>query len=233
MEASIREGERCWAVLFGLDESRVIRARSIDEVYSKPEALYKISFIDLKYRFLDIDKETDKMVETVRRGPDPRLFYGADASAKKIVALPECKNKNVNKALLEMQLDLYKYYPEHIKQRHIREYDLGQRDPTALRDEIRSAIVEHANSAVLQLDGIKPADFVSAPTRSLSMKGVKAFPNLEIAINEIYASWSALPWEQVKAVGAGYDWEAYQGVLKALQGFFDSGIEKGGHYAIN
>jgi len=233
MEHIILDDKHSWVVLFGLDEARIIEARCMEDALSSPSSMYRVSFIDLKYRYLDLGKEAAKLAESIKKGPDPGLFYSKDAGVEKILSLPECKDKNVDPSLLKMQLDICKSYPEHIKQRHIHEYDLAQKDPAALEEEIKSTMEEHRDSAVLQIEGLKPIDFASAPSGSLSFKGMRGFPSLETAINELYASWSSLPWQQAKAMAAGYDYEAFQSVLKALQHFFDQGSGKKDDYTSN
>lgn len=116
---------RYWIISFTLDDAHVIETEQ-GEDYSKPLRTFRVYYRDLKYKYMDIEKEARRDAILRKEQLDPRIVFNLNYSIEYVLSLPPMNDRKDKESLAET-LGALREMADYLKEEFIAKYDDAQR----------------------------------------------------------------------------------------------------------
>ncbi len=110
-----------WIISFSETDAHIVKANNPDNVEDH-EQTFKVDYRELRYKYIDIEKEAREEARSKKHQIDPRILLDESKTIEDILKLDYFIERQTEKEYLTKILTLIRKAPENIKRDKIKEY---------------------------------------------------------------------------------------------------------------
>ncbi len=194
----LAEQNRYWIISFTSDDAHVIETKQGDGP-SKPLRTLRVHYRDLKYKYMDIEKEARRLAEAEKNQVDPRILLDKNNSIEYILSLPQIRDREDKEFFVDM-LKHFREGPDDFHETYIRKYDDAQKKTLEeLYLEIRGGLEEKRDYVPKEIGNLTQGELSLGLPGAGYITGTADFTTLDDALSALYYRWEDI-WNDIEKV---------------------------------
>jgi hypothetical protein len=196
MNRLVTSNYKYWIVSFSLEDAHIIEANTSDDIVRNPKTTFKVLYRDLRYRYVDIDKEAKTELANRRMRPDPRVLADQKINVNDLLVSLQSKGSTIDIESLKQNLELAQllanFDPEGFQEK-IKEYEMTKRQSDEeLLESIYTELKQKRNYTPQIIQNFTLGGLLFGLPQAGYIVGKKAYQTLEDSLDSLYYAWEGI-----------------------------------------